>query len=140
MTRRKFIGPFGVEFYADNLHVVKPSKVKIKIDRFRRPASVPKPPKPVKPKSKPGRKARPKPEPAIETIKPPRKNAHIEIDGWIDIRSAIVERDNYQCAECRSPDQLTVHHIDRDRRNNDRSNLVTLCWSCHRKKHHKIGV
>ena len=32
---------------------------------------------------------------------------------------------------------LCVHHIDEDRTNSDPKNLVTLCYSCHAKVHHR---
>lgn len=31
--------------------------------------------------------------------------------------------------------QLDVHHIDRDRKNNNIENLLTLCSNCHRLEH-----
>jgi 5-methylcytosine-specific restriction endonuclease McrA len=43
------------------------------------------------------------------------------------------------CERCgvvpNDPGRLHVHHIDRDRRNNDPANLMTLCRSCHRAEH-----
>lgn len=59
------------------------------------------------------------------------------------IRRAILERDGYRCVQCRMTAeehmakwnrQITVDHIDRDRRNNAHSNLQTLCLSCHGRK------
>lgn len=56
---------------------------------------------------------------------------------------------NYQhkCADCNYDavkDILVVHHIDEDRSNNDKSNLVILCPNCHALRHRKdlkaIGV
>lgn len=69
--------------------------------------------------------------------KPPRKNAHIDIDNWETIRADILLRDGYSCRKCKGIDQLTVHHIDENRKNNDYQNLVTLCWPCHRKVHNR---
>lgn len=43
-----------------------------------------------------------------------------------------------QCQECGSMNNLCVHHIDKNRANNDSSNLITLCGSCHTKLHHPI--
>lgn len=41
-----------------------------------------------------------------------------------------------ECTECRTAEgRLDVHHIDRNPANNDPSNLVTLCASCHLKLH-----
>jgi hypothetical protein len=40
-----------------------------------------------------------------------------------------------KCNRCGSTEQILVHHIDRDRHNNDRSNLEILCKSCHQVEH-----
>lgn len=40
-----------------------------------------------------------------------------------------------QCELCGSTKYLVVHHIDKDRYNNDLSNLQTLCRKCHTTKH-----
>lgn len=53
-------------------------------------------------------------------------------------RLLILKRDNYTCQECKkSKNQLTqplhVHHIDYDKKNDFKSNLITLCRSCHSK-------
>ncbi len=58
------------------------------------------------------------------------------------LRAQIRGRDNYRCQECfRHQDELyykngnkyslLVHHIDYDKKNNDESNLISLCNSCH---------
>ncbi len=43
------------------------------------------------------------------------------------------------CEECgfipKHPRQLDIHHLDKRRRNNKESNLVTLCANCHRLIH-----
>jgi len=43
------------------------------------------------------------------------------------------------CEECDfiaiDPCQLDVHHIDKNRKNNDPMNLKTLCANCHRLLH-----
>ena len=36
---------------------------------------------------------------------------------------------------------LLAHHVDKNRRNNDKENLVWLCWNCHHLVHiHKIKL
>lgn len=45
-----------------------------------------------------------------------------------------------QCEECDSVDNLHVHHVDRDRTNNEISNLKTLCSKCHGKAHRGYRV
>lgn len=52
-----------------------------------------------------------------------------------DLREFIKSRDNYQCIVCRNNIDLQVHHIDRNKYNNDYDNLVTLCQQCHIKVH-----
>ena len=43
------------------------------------------------------------------------------------------------CEHCGTPEKLSIHHIDRDWRNNDPANLQTLCTSCHTSLHHRQG-
>lgn len=54
-------------------------------------------------------------------------------------REAVLQRDNHQCCVCGTKDQLVVHHKDRtgqtENPNNDMSNLITLCASCHQEEH-----
>ena len=65
---------------------------------------------------------------------------------YAKFRRAIMQRDNFTCADCNmvadaieEADLLNVHHIEYVKRNKDRifdpSNVVTLCYSCHRKRH-----
>jgi HNH endonuclease len=41
------------------------------------------------------------------------------------------------CERCCGVEQLEVHHIDRNWKNNSPGNLQTLCRACHRAKHRK---
>lgn len=43
------------------------------------------------------------------------------------------------CETCRTDENLAVHHIDNDPTNNERSNLMTLCGSCHTHWHWEHG-
>lgn len=43
------------------------------------------------------------------------------------------------CEKCQSSHELQVHHIDRNWKNNEPENLMTLCASCHAKEHHEAG-
>jgi 5-methylcytosine-specific restriction endonuclease McrA len=53
----------------------------------------------------------------------------------------VLRRDLARCADCQRAEQLVVHHIDgrsyhnSAEPNNDPANLVTLCRSCHSKRH-----
>lgn len=59
---------------------------------------------------------------------------------WYKIRKQIYERDNYTCQECNKKyfnlldniiTRLTCHHIDYNKQNNNKNNLITLCAKCH---------
>ena len=39
------------------------------------------------------------------------------------------------CAECSTTRRLHVHHVDRDPANNDPTNPLTMCASCHLRLH-----
>lgn len=43
------------------------------------------------------------------------------------------------CEKCNSSVNLTIHHVDRNWRNNDYINLMTLCNKCHSKEHYDAG-
>jgi hypothetical protein len=45
-----------------------------------------------------------------------------------------------ECARCGGSDQLHVHHLDLNPFNNERSNLMTLCNSCHATWHWENGA
>lgn len=40
-----------------------------------------------------------------------------------------------RCERCYSINKLELHHKDRDKTNNTKENLETLCESCHKKEH-----
>jgi 5-methylcytosine-specific restriction endonuclease McrA len=55
-------------------------------------------------------------------------------------RETILKRDGYKCNNCKSEEDLVIHHINGKGRSvdipdNDLRNLVTLCRSCHMKIH-----
>lgn len=43
------------------------------------------------------------------------------------------------CEQCGSISDLGIHHIDGDRHNNTKGNLMTLCVTCHTKWHWENG-
>jgi len=54
-----------------------------------------------------------------------------------------LDRDNHKCVICNSKKRIHIHHIDESRKlgkniNNDLSNLMCLCFSCHLKIHHRV--
>lgn len=49
------------------------------------------------------------------------------------LRREIRKRDNHTCAICGKPNSVEVHHIDYDKQNSARENLIVLCSPCHGK-------
>lgn len=50
----------------------------------------------------------------------------------------IKEHIKIPCFDCRKKEKgIQVHHIDRNRLNNEKKNLVILCNSCHQKRHYQ---
>jgi len=52
------------------------------------------------------------------------------------LRKIIRQRDNYECAICHKKSlkrALAVHHIDYNKQNNHKINLISLCQKCHLK-------
>jgi len=50
------------------------------------------------------------------------------------IKHQVLKRDNYTCQELNCPNaskNLSPHHLDFNKQNNDLCNLITLCRSCH---------
>jgi len=60
-------------------------------------------------------------------------------DEYYKIRVAIYKRDNHTCQLCYKAADI-MHHIDRDKNNNDAYNLVALCRRCHPRVHGNIGL
>jgi 5-methylcytosine-specific restriction endonuclease McrA len=56
---------------------------------------------------------------------------------WREIRKLVYKRDNWTCQECGvhccNNKKINAHHIDYDINNNNFTNLITLCTSCHMK-------
>jgi len=49
------------------------------------------------------------------------------------LKDSIKKRDKYKCIECNNKNRLCVHHIDYIKKNCEKTNLITLCRSCHTK-------
>lgn len=47
-----------------------------------------------------------------------------------ELKEQIKKRDNYTCQHCGVMEDLAVHHIDYDKKNNVPLNLITLCRAC----------
>jgi ATP-dependent DNA helicase RecQ len=72
-----------------------------------------------------------------------RSSSAVSAD-WINIREAVLQRDNYKCLECGTPcraAEADVHHLlPRSAEGTDEpSNLVTLCDGCHAAHHPKLA-
>ncbi|MEK6882830.1 MAG: hypothetical protein AABY22_24620 [Nanoarchaeota archaeon] len=48
-------------------------------------------------------------------------------------KSIIKNRDNFTCQNCETIQNLSIHHIDHNKLNNQPYNLITLCKSCNSK-------
>lgn len=51
------------------------------------------------------------------------------------MRKKVLRRDGSKCRICGNREKIHVHHIDRDKKNNDKTNLISVCASCHAKIH-----
>ena len=61
-----------------------------------------------------------------------------------EYRELIRKRDGRKCQLCGCPEmeckeQLSVHHIDYDKKNDEPTNLISLCRSCHLKTNTNRG-
>lgn len=60
---------------------------------------------------------------------------------WQEKRQQALERADYRCQLCYSPDQLNVHHRTYKRRGNeDRGDLTVLCRACHERFHDRMPI
>lgn len=53
-----------------------------------------------------------------------------------ELKESIRNRDNFTCRECEYTQEqlgykLSIHHIDYNKRNNNKNNLISLCRVCH---------
>ena len=51
----------------------------------------------------------------------------------------IYKKCHRRCERCICDEDLLIHHIDRDRSNNNIENLEVLCTSCHAIEHIRIA-
>lgn len=56
------------------------------------------------------------------------------------IRQKILEKFNNKCILCGSTEELHVHHVDKNRKNNNLNNLLLVCEGCHFRFHGKLKV
>lgn len=61
---------------------------------------------------------------------------YLESDSWRRKAEEAKRRAGHQCALCPNRHRLEVHHRTYDRIGHERpSDLVVLCWWCHRRHH-----
>lgn len=66
--------------------------------------------------------------------------AHRKDDPTVDAyRKRVYRHKKDHCQECGATENLQIHHIDGNPKNNRLSNLMTLCGSCHTKWHWNNG-
>lgn len=61
---------------------------------------------------------------------------------WNQVREKVLKRDDFECVECGSSENLEVDHIQAVAKGgslHDPSNLQTLCRECHKKKGRAMG-
>ena len=71
-----------------------------------------------------------------------REEKHPNWNGGIQSYRKILKRRGIEikeCSKCGINRKLVVHHIDKNRKNNDINNLQILCFKCHNDLH-EIGV
>ena len=60
------------------------------------------------------------------------------IQGWRTFRKKYL-KENSECEICGKTSQLHIHHVDRNKRNNDMDNLKVRCSQCHISLHRSEG-
>lgn len=72
-----------------------------------------------------------------QVLPPMIRDNHPHWKGGIRIyRDIAFEYHPNECYHCKDSEDLQVHHIDHNRENNNPSNLLIVCRSCHIEEHH----
>jgi 5-methylcytosine-specific restriction protein A len=74
------------------------------------------------------------------TIKP--ENRKFYGREWRRIRRKILQERGYKCEKCgrtAKDTNLTIHHKDRNPKNNSNDNLIVVCPRCHFQEERKIN-
>ena len=69
-----------------------------------------------------------------------RDTATYYVVSWQEYRDKIIKRDKRKCQDCGSHQQLEVHHIlpiSEGGEVFEDDNCITLCFKCHRARHHE---
>lgn len=76
----------------------------------------------------------------------PRNETDYPYEWGTELKKVVKNRDNWKCCDCgvgqnelkQEHRRLAVHHLDLNKANLDLENLITVCFSCHMKRHHVI--
>ena len=71
-------------------------------------------------------------------IRPKQPRLPLDPDSYKQLWQQVLERDGWRCQVCGSRQNLHVHHkqLRSQQGEDEESNLITLCASCHGKLHH----
>jgi len=65
-----------------------------------------------------------------------RYHDYLSSEVWRRKRARVIERDGFQCTQCRNTESLQVHHLTYRYIGRERlCDLVTLCDACHKRVH-----
>ena len=63
---------------------------------------------------------------------------YLKTDHWLEIRDKALQRAGHKCQVCGYNKNLQVHHNTYKNLGHEKpSDLVVLCWKCHKTFHHK---
>jgi 5-methylcytosine-specific restriction endonuclease McrA len=73
----------------------------------------------------------------VNRIRPKRPRLRLEPELYGQLRKQVLRRDGWICQVCGARRDLQVHHkqLRSQQGNDENSNLITLCASCHEKLH-----
>ena len=64
------------------------------------------------------------------------RKSYLKSRHWRKVRRKALAKARYRCTNCGSRVNLTVHHLTYERIGHEKlSDLVCLCWDCHKKIH-----
>jgi 5-methylcytosine-specific restriction endonuclease McrA len=77
----------------------------------------------------------------MNRIGPKRPALRLDLNRYLQLRQQVLERDNWRCQVCGSRRNLQIHHkqLRSQQGSDDECNLITLCASCHKALHERLG-
>jgi hypothetical protein len=65
-------------------------------------------------------------------------NNYLKSQEWYNLKNLALKYSNYKCSKCDASENLNIHHLNYNNIGNEEiSDLITVCNSCH-KEFHKI--